>query len=78
MRLLRAGDEEQARGITVEAMHDARTRGIATGRAQRDEALNERSRDVSACGMRDEPRRLVDDHEVVVRVHDVDREATPR
>jgi hypothetical protein len=73
--LLRAGYDQQAGGVAVQAMHDARSIGIAahppaTGGV--DEQLGERALAVPARGVHDEAGGLVDDEQVLVLVGDLE------
>ena len=70
--LLRARDDEQARGVAVEAVHDPGALGLAAGEPRR-EQLGERLLAVPAGGVHDEARPLVDDEQVLVLVGDRER-----
>ena len=79
-----AREHEQAGRVAIEAVDDAGTLGIlAAGDAVREQPVHERRLAQPRRGMRDEPRGLVDDEQVVVLEHHVepqlDRlEARPR
>jgi hypothetical protein len=55
-------------------VHDARPFRIAAGRADGLERARERALEVTGAGMNDDPRRLVDDDEVLVLVRDAQLE----
>ena len=74
MRLVRAGDDEEARRVAIEPVDDARPVVVAAGGAEREQAVHERPRLLPAGGMDDEAGRLVDDEEVLVLVDDVERD----
>src|SRR5207237_6703558 len=70
------GDEQSAR-ILVKAVYDPRpclaAEACKRGAAMRDQRVDERTVGVARGGMHDEPRRLVDDDEILVLVHDHER-----
>ena len=74
MRAVVLGHDEQAGGVLVEPMHDARPLHAADARqavaAMGDERVHERAGLMSRRRVDDQPGRLVDDDEVVVLVHD--------
>ncbi len=65
------GDDEQSRGVLVETVDDARSVGVAA-RGLAGQGLGERSLLVAPAGVHDEPRRLVDDQQLLVLVDDRD------
>ena len=67
--LLGAGDHEQARGVAVEAVHDAGALRIAA-RGDAGEQLRERALAVPPRGVHHEAGGLVDDEQVLVFVGD--------
>ena len=71
------GDDEQARRILVEPVHDARPTHAADARqgvaAMADQRIDERARLVACGRMHDEAGGLVDDDEVLVLEDDVER-----
>src|SRR5947207_8046633 len=67
VRLGRAGDDEQARGVAVEAMDDARAVRLLPARdVVAEQPVYERPACMAGRGMDDDPRGLVDDEEVLV------------
>ena len=61
VRLLRAGDDEEPRGVPVEPMNDPGPLGVVpAGSAQREQLAGERARLLPRSGMHDEPGRLVE------------------
>ncbi len=78
MRRVVLGDDEQARGVLVQPVHDARPLHPAnagqTLAAMGDQRIDERPGLVTGAGMHDEAGRLVDDDEVVVLVDDIERD----
>jgi hypothetical protein len=70
VRLLRAGDDEQARGVTVEAVHDSRAVLLAASGAGGGQRVCQCAAGVSRRRMNDDTRRLVDDEEMLVGVRD--------
>ena len=72
VRLGRARDHEQPRGVAVEPVDDPRAfRVVPTLDVVREQPVDERAPRVARRGMDDEPRRLVDDEQVLVLVgHD--------
>src|SRR5947199_220672 len=65
--LLGLRDDEQARGVAVEPMHDATAFPFPT-RRDADESVHERPAFVAAGRMHHEPCRFVDDEQVLVLV----------
>jgi hypothetical protein len=61
MRLLGAGDDEQPRGVAVEAVDDAGPLLVAPRRVERDEPVDERATPLPPRRMDDDSGRLVDD-----------------
>jgi Family of unknown function (DUF6476) len=74
MSRIRLGDNEQAGGILVEAVDDARPADAANAgkaiAAMGDQRVDEGSRVMAGGRMNDEARRLVDDDQVVVLIDD--------
>ncbi|MGY4422512.1 hypothetical protein ACVWY2_004961 [Bradyrhizobium sp. JR6.1] len=72
------GNHHQPCGVLVEAVHDARPLDSADARqaaaAMRDQRVDQCSRGVAGRGMHDEAPRLVDDDDVVVLEHDIERD----
>src|SRR5215212_611561 len=71
VRVVRARDDQEPRGVSVEAVDDAGAIGLlpALG-AELEEAVDERARVVSGRRVDDEARRLVDDEQVRVLICD--------
>ena len=69
VRLLGARDDEQARRVAVEPVHDARAL-LVTARGAAREPLNESPVRVTRAGMDDDAGRLVHDEQVLVLVGD--------
>ena len=70
-----AGDDQQARGVAVEAVDDARprdARDAAVVVAARQQGVDERAPPVPGRRVDDQAGRLVDDQQVVVLVDDLD------
>ena len=70
---LRLGDHHQPAGADVEPVHDALPLGRAAGRdpvARRGQAADHGGAGPARAGVGGHPDRLVDDHDVVVVVHD--------
>jgi hypothetical protein len=74
VRLVGAGDDQQAGGIAVEPVDDPRPLGIPTGGAEGEQAVRQGRSLGGAGGMGDEAGGLVDDEQVLVLVGDVERE----
>ena len=71
VRLGRARDHHDARGVAVEAVHDPRPLRLVAARDRvAEQAVDERPRRVAGGRMHDEAGRLVHDEEVLVLVHD--------
>ena len=71
VRLLRAGDDEQARRVAVEPVDDPGPLGLRRRAAPcASSAVDERPVAVPGAGMDDDARRLVDDEQVLVLVGD--------
>jgi hypothetical protein len=72
------GDHHQARGVLVEPVHDARPIDPADpGQARAamgDQGVDQCSRGVAGRRMHDQAPGLVDDDDVVVLVHDIERD----
>lgn len=68
-----AGDDHEAAGVLVEPVDDARTRHVASPRIQREQAVEQRAAPVAGSGVDDQAGRLVDDAQVLVLVHGVQR-----
>jgi hypothetical protein len=77
MRRLVLGDDDEAGGVTVQAVDDA---GARRARARRElaevkgERVGERARWRAGRGVYNHPGGLVDDHEVFVLEHDRERD----
>ncbi len=71
------GHHDEAAGVLVEAMHDAGALDAADAgeafAAMGDERIDQRAGPVAGGGVDDEPRRLVDDDEVGVLEHHLER-----
>jgi len=65
---------QQAAGVLVEAVHDARARDAGELRRVPQQGVQERALPVAAAGMHDEPRGLVHDEQRRVLEHDVERD----
>ena len=65
--LFRAGDDEQAGGVSVEPVDDPRPILLSARRAA-DEAVDERAAPVAGSRMDDDPGRLVDHEQMLVLV----------
>ena len=74
VRVVGARDDEQPGRVAVEAVDEPRPLGVSTRRSEREQTVRERRSTVRSGGMRDEARRLVDDEQVLVLVHDVEPE----
>ena len=72
--LLCPGDDQEARGVAVEAVDDARTFQLASRETAVQRALYERSGGVTRARVDDEPGGLVHDEEVLVLVGDAELE----
>src|SRR5947208_4476827 len=72
MNILRARDDEQARGVAVEPVDDPRSLGLSPRHTARQQ-LGERVLAVSARRMHDQAGGLVDDEQVLVLVCDRER-----
>ena len=72
MRLVRAGDDEQAGGVAVEPVDDPRPVLVAAGHVVSEQAVHERPALVARPGMNDDAGRLVDDEQVLVLPDDVE------
>src|ERR1700730_12555128 len=72
VRLFRARDDHEPRGVAVEPMHDAGTSGISAGDVALEQPLDERAGRMPGGGMHHEARRLVDHDQVLVLVHDAE------
>ena len=75
--LLVLGDDEEARGVLVEAVDDPRARRAADAAqvgAVEEKGVDERPRVVAGGRVDDETRRLVDEDDVRVLVDDVERD----
>ena len=71
MRLVRAGDDEQAGGVAVEPVHDSRPVVVVPAfGAERQQPVDEGARTGAAGRVHDEPGRLVDDEQVLVLPED--------
>ena len=68
MRLLGPRDDEEARRIAVEAVHDSRTARLTSGGTVREEPVDERAAPVTGGRMDDHARGFVDHQNVVVLV----------
>ena len=68
--LVRARNDEQSRRVSVEAVHDPGAVLLPTCRPRSCERVRKRAAGVSRSGMDNDPRGLVHDEEVVVRVGD--------
>ncbi len=76
MGAIRLRDEEHARRVAVQAVHDAGALDASDALPVAhvvQERVHERARGVAGSGMDDEPRRLVDREQVVVFVQDRQR-----
>src|SRR6478672_7278681 len=73
IRLLTAGHDEQARGVAVEPVDDARPFFVLPTRGQPDEPVHERAARMARRRMDDDARRLVDDQDVLVLPGDTER-----
>ena len=83
VRLLGAGDDEQAGGVAVEPVDDPGPVVVAAGRVELEQPVHERSRRVAGARVNDEAGGLVDDEEVLVlpddvEIHRLGRERTAR
>jgi hypothetical protein len=74
VRVVAAGDDEQARSVAVEPVHDAGTKLVAAGDAPLQEAVHQGAVLVARCRVHDYAGRLVDDQEPVVLVDDGERD----
>ena len=72
MGFLGAGNYQQARGVAVEAVDDARPLGMRAARRQPAERLSQRGATVAGRGVRDHARRLVDHEQMLVAVDDLE------
>ena len=71
VRLRRARDDEEARRVAIEAVHDARpVRLLPALDVVGEQPVHERSLRVPGRGMHDDARGLVDDEEMLVLVRD--------
>ena len=68
--LRRPGDDEQSRGVAVEAVNDSRPVLLPAGCTGLDESLGERAACVTGRRMHDDAGGLVDDEEMLVLVRD--------
>jgi hypothetical protein len=73
--LLRARDDEQARGVAVEPVDDAGPVLLPALGAVLDQTVNERALSASGPGMDDDACGLVDDEQVLVLVRDAEIDA---
>ena len=82
MRRVGLGDHQQPRRVLVQPMHDPRPLDPADARQRRaamaDQRIDQRAAGVAGSRVGDEPRGLVDDHEVAVLVDDVERNILAR
>ena len=69
-RRQRLADDHQARGVLVEAMHDAGARQRGAGRIARQQGIEQGARPVARRRVHDHAGRLVDDQQVFVFVDD--------
>src|SRR5881397_819794 len=75
MGLVRARDDEKARGIAVEPMDDAGPLRLLAARDRvAEEAMDKRAARVSRGRVDDDPGRLVDDEQVLVFISDAEVE----
>ena len=72
VRLRGAGDDEQTRGVAVEAVHDAGPVGLAAADPMYEQAVDERAARTSGAWMNCDAGGLVDDEQVLVLVRDAD------
>jgi hypothetical protein len=70
VRLLRAGHDQQSRGVPVEPVHDPRTPLLPTRGPTVEHPVHERSCRVAGRRVDDDPSGLVDDKQVLVLVRD--------
>ena len=71
------GDDQEPRGLLVEAMHEPHALRPAPRRQRlsaSEERIHQRPRPVPGRGMHHHPRRLVDDHQILVLIDDADRD----
>ncbi len=77
VRAIIFGDDDQARRIPVEPVHDARTSFVAhafeIGRVSQ-HRVDQRAAGVAGCRMYDHPRRFVNHDQIAVFVDDVERD----
>ena len=78
MRRLGAGDDEQARRVPVEPVHDPRPVGVASSGPERQQPVGQRRSLVGTRGMDDEAGGLVDHEQVRVLVDDLEPELERR
>ena len=72
MRVLGAGDDEQAGGVAIEAVDDPRPLVVTAGRVELEQPVDERPGRIARPRVNDEAGRLVDDEEVLVLPDDVE------
>ena len=72
VRLVRARDNEEARSVPVEPVHDPRPVLLAA-RSLPGQPVDERAARVARSGVHDDPGRLVDDEQVLVLVGNAER-----
>ena len=73
-----AGEDQQARRVAVEPVHEAGALGIVAAGDLARERLHERARAVAARRVDDDARRLVHDEQVLVLVGDAERRGRDR
>ena len=73
VRVLRARDDEQARRVAVEPVHDPRALRSLTSAQTPEQAVHERAGRVSGRRVDDDAGGLVDNEEVLVLVGDPER-----
>ena len=72
MRLVGAGDDEQAGGVAVEPVNDSGPFLVPAGGVVREQAVDERAALVARPRVDDDARGLVDDEQVLVLPDDVE------
>jgi hypothetical protein len=68
VRLLGPSDDQEAGGVAVETVDDARTLRVPSRNATVEQGVDKRPLLVPRCRVHDEPRRLVDDEQMLVLV----------
>ena len=73
LRLRSFGDHHHPAGVLVEPVHDAGARHIRQRGRMMQQGIEQRAIAIACTGVNDEPRRLVDDQQMLVLEDDVER-----